>query len=141
MSFLIDANIAVYAAAVSPYREACAQIIEAVTSGEAEGRMSTAILEEIWHIELSGKVAGLDGLARRMYVVFTPLLPVTDEIVTRALELRAPRLGANDRVHVATAFANGIDTIVSVDTGFDGVQGVRRVDPQSRAARSRLLRG
>ncbi len=140
MSFLVDANVAVYAAAVSAYREACAEIIEAITRGEAEGRMSTAIIEEIWHIEMSGKVEGIDGLARRTYVVFTPLLAVTDEIVARALELRAPKLGANDRLHVATAFASGIDTIVSVDGGFDGVPGLRRVDPLNEAGRARLLR-
>ncbi len=124
----------------SRYRGACLEILEAVAEGRADGRLSTAIFEELWHIEMSGKVPGIDGLARRAYALFTPLLAVGDEIVARALEVKAARLGANDRIHVATALMNGMDTIVSADADLDGVPGLRRVDPLSDAL-PRLLRG
>ena len=139
MTFLIDANVIVYAAVPSRYRQACVAILEAVANGSAEGRVSTAILEEVWHIELSGRAGKIDGLSRRSYLLFTPLLPVSDEIMARALDMDLPRLGANDRIHVATSLANGIDTIVSADTDFDRVPGLRRVDPLSDAETSRLL--
>jgi len=139
MTFLIDANVIVYAAVPSRYRQACLMILEAVAEGRAEGRISTAILEEVWHIELSGRAGVIDGLARRAYLLFTPLLPVDDEIVARALDVDVPRLGANDRIHVATALANGIDTILSADADFDRVPALRRVDPLSDAERSRLI--
>lgn len=141
LTFLVDTNIAVYSHVPSRYHDACLEVIEAVAAGIAPGRMSTAVLEEIWHVELSGKARPTAGLARRMYVVFTPLLAVTDEVVARALALTAPRLGANDRIHVATALAHGIDTILTADAAFDGIPGLRRVDPADDAARSRLLRG
>jgi predicted nucleic acid-binding protein len=64
---------------------------------------------------------------------------VTDETFRRALEVDVPRLGANERVHVATCLENGIDVIVSADEGFDGVKGIRRVDPLDERARRRLL--
>lgn len=140
MTFLVDANVIVYAAVASEYREPCLEILDAIAAGEADGKVSTAVFEEIWHLELSGRVGSIRGLAERAYRVFTPLLPVTDEVVARALELDAARLGSNDRIHVATALANGIDTIVSADTDFDRTRAIRRVDPLDDRSRSRLFR-
>ena len=140
MTFLIDANVIVYAAVPSKYRNACLEILEAVAEGKADGRVSTAIIEEVWHIELSGRAGAIDGLTRQTYLAFSPLLPVNDQIIGRALDLEARRLGANDRIHVATALANDIDTIVSADADFDHVRAIRRVDPLDEAQRSRVLR-
>ncbi len=140
MTFLIDANVIVYAAVPSRYRNACLEILEAVAEGKADGRVSTAIIEEVWHIELSGRAGAIDGLTRQTYLAFSPLLPVNDQIIGRALDLEARRLGANDRIHVATALANDIDTIVSADADFDHVRAIRRVDPLDEAQRSRVLR-
>lgn len=71
--------------------------------------------------------------------MFTPLLAVTDEVIGLALELDARRIGANDRVHVATCRVHGLGTIVSADRGFDAVQGLRRVDPLDTSAVAALL--
>ncbi|TMC77079.1 MAG: hypothetical protein E6J15_04645 [Chloroflexi bacterium] len=80
MTFLVDANVIVYAAIASKYRNSCLEILEAVAAGAAEGKVSTAVFEEVWHLELSGRVGSVRGLAQRAYHVFTPLLPVTDDI-------------------------------------------------------------
>jgi predicted nucleic acid-binding protein len=139
VTFLVDANIAIYAAVASPYRAACLEILEAIARGRVDGKMSTAVLEEVWHIELSGRAGALEGLSRRIYETFTPLLPVTDDVVSRAFALRTTRLGASDRIHIATALAHGIDTIVSADTDFDDIRTIRRVDPLDAGAVRRLL--
>lgn len=139
MTFLVDANVIVYSAVPSKYREACLEILDAIARGEADGRLSTAILEEVWHLELSGRAGALDGLARQTYLTFSPLLAVNDQIFARALDLDAGRLGAHDRIHVATALAHEIDTIVSADSAFDEVPAIARVDPLSDVERSRLL--
>lgn len=139
MSVFIDTNVIVYANLPSEFREPCLEILEAVARSSIDGRTSTAVVEEIWHLELSGRAGKLDGLAQRTYALFTPLLPVDDEIVARALTLDAPRLGANDRIHLATALANGIATILSADADFDGAPGLRRIDPLDRPALARLL--
>jgi len=115
--------------------------LAAIAAGKADGKVSTAVFEEVWHLELSGRVGPIRGLAERAYRAFTPLLPVTDDIVARALRLDAKRLGSKDRIHLATALANGIDTIVSADADFDRVRAIRRVDPLDDRARSRLLKG
>ncbi len=98
-------------------------------------------IEEVWHLELSGRLGEAAGLALTAYTVFTPLLAVTDETVTRALSLDAVRLGANDRIHVATCLENGIDTIVTADADFDEIRGLRRVDPLDERAVATLVRG
>jgi predicted nucleic acid-binding protein len=139
VTFLVDANVIVYAAIPSRYRASCLEVLAAIAAGSADGKVSTAVFEEVWHLELSGRVGPIRGLAERAYRAFAPLLPVTDDIVARALRLDAKRLGSNDRIHVATALANGLDTIVSADSDFDLVRSIRRVDPLDRRALARLL--
>lgn len=140
MTFFVDANVIVYSWVPSEYREPCLEVLEAIARGTADGRTSTAALEEVWHVELSGRAGDLRGLTDRAHTVFTPLLSVTDEAFRLALSLDAPELGANDRLHVGTCRTNGIDVIVSADAGFRGVRGIRCVDPLDARARRRLLR-
>jgi len=139
VTFFIDANIFVYSASASRYRSPCLEILRAIASRTADGKTSPAVMEEVWFLELSAKLGDLRGLARRSYSALTPLLPVTDEIFLAALSLRAPNLGANDRVHAATCLVNGISTIISADSGFDGITGLRRVNPLDERARKSLL--
>ena len=139
MTFFVDANVIVYAASQSEARTTCLQILEAVASGEADGRTSPAVLEEVWYVERSGRAGALDGLAANAYRLFTPLLPVTDDAFREALSVRKRELGPADRLHVGTCRSSGIDTIVSADAGFSRLAGLRRVDPLDPAAVRRLL--
>jgi len=137
--FFVDANVVVYSAMQGPYQQGCVDVLLAVADGVAEGYTSTAALEEVWHLELSGKAGSLTGLTRRAHAIFSPLLPVTDEALQIALAMRNTSVGANDRLHAATCAANGIATICTADTGFDGVSGLSRVDPLDHAAVLKLL--
>lgn len=130
MTFFIDANIVLYSATPSEYQEPCQELLDAIRTGAA-GRTSTAVLQEVWHLESSGRVAGVSGLTESAYALLSPLLPVTDEIFRRALALDFERAGSNDRVHAATCLANGVEVIVSADSHFDAAPGLRRVDPLS----------
>jgi uncharacterized protein len=139
VTFFVDANVIVYAAVESEYHDACVELLAAVVDG-AEGRTSASVLEEVWHIERSGRLGCLDGLAERAHRIFSPLLPVTDEAFARALLVDARQLGTNDRLHVGTCVVHGISTIVTADRGFDAASALRRVDPLDATARRRLLR-
>ena len=139
MTFFVDANVLLYASVDCEQHDACAEVLRAIVEG-ADGRTSVTVFEEVWHIERSGRLGNLDGLAEEAYRLFTPLLPVSDEAFARALAVDASQLGANDRLHVGTCLTHGIDSIVTADRGFDGVRGIRRVDPLDAAARRRLLR-
>lgn len=141
MTFLVDANVVLYAAADDPRSAACREIIEGIATTDVPALMSTSVLEEIWHVELRSGRSGLEGATRHAYTLFSPLLPVTDEIVERALALDVPQsVGSNDRIHAATCLENRIRTILSGDRGFDHVRGLRRVDPLDDRAVKRLLR-
>jgi len=139
LSFFVDANVLIYSAVESEYRRPCLEILEAVARGDASGRISTAALEEVWYVELSGRAGDLTGLTERGYEIFSPLLPVTDETFQLALSIEAPAVGPNDRLHVAACVVHGIDVIVSADSELDTVKGIRRVDPLDARARLRLL--
>jgi len=140
VTFLVDANVVIYAAVPSEYRDPCLEVLDAVASGRADGRLSTAVLEEIWHVERSGRAGMLDGLAEHAYTVFSPLLPVTDHAIRAAFDFGASALGTNDRVHVGTCAFHGIESILTADSDYDGVREVRRIDPLDERARRLLLR-
>jgi len=134
-TFLVDSNVVLYAARRDPvYGAACTDLLDAIVDGRADGRTSTAVLEEVLHYELSGRDKGIRGIAGVAYTMLAPLLPVTDAAMRTALELQKTALGANDRVHVGTCYAHGIGTIVTADRGFDMIEGLHRVDPLDTAA-------
>ena len=130
MSVLVDANILVYALTEGPYREPCISVLDAIAAGSLEASTSVAVLEEVWHLELSGRVPELDGHTARSPPVFDDPLAVGPRTLDLALALTAPaELGAKDRIHVATCLEHGITTILSADRGFDAVESVAKVDP------------
>jgi predicted nucleic acid-binding protein len=139
--FFVDANIPIYARMSSAYREPCLEILAAIAAGEVDGRTSTAAMEEVWHFELSGRAPAIAGLTADAYTLFKPLLSVTDETFRDALALPDARIGANDRVHLATCLTHGIQTILSADRAFDGIAQLRRVDPLNEKALAELLAG
>lgn len=140
MTFFVDANVIIYTAVASRYQAPCLELLEAIIRGDADGRTSTAALEEVWYAEITRQAGDVDGLTERAYRIFAPLLPVTDEAFRLALGLDSPGLGPNDRLHVGTCLTHEIDTIVSADAGFDRARGLRRVDPVDERARRALLR-
>lgn len=129
MTFLLDANVLVYAATEDPRSDASRRILAAVVGGDADGRVSAAVLEEVWHLELARRITGISGLTRRAYDAFEPLLAATDEAFRLALNLPPNQLGANDRIHAGTCLSHGIETIVSADRNFDELKLPIRVDP------------
>lgn len=142
MTAFLDASVLVYAnvAPKTDVARACGELIQRVAAGALDGRTSVAVVEELWHLELRGRPPGLRGATGNAYVLFTPLLAVTDEVVRRAFDIDAPSLGANDRIHAATCAVNMIDTVVSTDAGFDQVAELERVDPGEPEAVARLVR-
>lgn len=138
--FFVDANVLVYALSPDERREPCLTIIQAVAEDRADGRTSTAVLEEVWHLERRGRLAGMRGATGEYLDVFSPLLPVTHEVFERALALGIGGMGTNDCLHAATCLVNSIPVIVTADVAFERVKGLRRVDPLDERAVRRLLR-
>jgi predicted nucleic acid-binding protein len=129
----LDANVFLYAAGASgPYREPCRRVLEKVEEGSFPSNTSVEVVQELlyvlWRRGLAEK--GI-RLARSVTDLFPELLPQTREELRDACALlgRIPGLTPRDAVHVATMRRHGIETIVSADVHFDGIPGIRRVDP------------
>lgn len=127
--FFIDTNVFVYAIRLSDAQPGAAAVLAALGSGSTTAVTSTAVLEELWHLELKGRIPELAGATDAVYTLLRPVLGVTDEIMGAALQVDVSELGANDRVHLATCRANDVSVILSGDRGFDSAPGLRRVDP------------
>jgi predicted nucleic acid-binding protein len=128
-AFFIDTTVFVYAVRESEQQAGAAATLEALGTGSARAVTSTAVIEELLHLELSGRIPELIGGTEAIFTLLRPVLSVTEKILAAALDVGVSGLGANARVHVATCQLNGIGTILSADKGFDGVPGLRRVDP------------
>ena len=139
MTFFVDANAILYSAFEGPGRENCLKLLEAVAAGDAQGRTSPAVLEEVWHVALRQGGGRLDGLAQAALEIFSPLLPVTEEAFVHALSIDHRGLGPNDRLHLGTCAVHDIDVVLTADRAFDGVGDVERVDPLDPGAVERLL--
>ena len=139
MTFFVDTNVIIYAAVPGSAGGACSAVLAAISRGNAEGRTSAAVLEEVWHLELSGKAGEIAGLTEATYELFSPLLSITDDIVAKALASPSYGLGANDRIHVATCTDAGIATMLTADRGFERVTTLTRVDPLDDRELERLI--
>ncbi len=122
----------VYATSNDPRRQGSLEVMTAIADRRAVGTASSAVIEEVWHLELSGQVPGLSGQAELAHEILRPLLAIDDEVLEIAFGLELVEdttLGANDRIHAATCIRHGITDIVSADRGFDAVGELHRVDP------------
>lgn len=128
---LVDSNIPMYAVgAPHPHKaDAERQVDRLLAQGE---RLVTdaEVLQEILHRYVAIRrpeaiQAAFDALAAVVDEVF----PIGERDVRRAKEIVTgwPQLSARDAVHLAVMEAHGIDTILSFDSGFDGVPGVTRI--------------
>ena len=135
-TFFLDTNVLIYSRSSpsSMYSDPCMEILDAIERDEVDALISTAVLEEVWNLELTDRVGAIDGLTAIAHKLFAPVLAVTDEIFARALTLPHSKIGAKDRVHVATCLEHDIDRIVTADKGFDTVAGMRRIDPRGGVA-------
>jgi uncharacterized protein len=131
--FLYDTNIFVYAVGdAHPHREPCRAVIERAQAGRLLGEASPDLLQEFLHqrTRRTGDRAGASALARDV-ARLCRFDELSEADALRALDLfaRYESLSASDAVFAAFALNRGIDTILSVDTDLDGIEGLTRVDP------------
>jgi predicted nucleic acid-binding protein len=139
MTFFVDANAIVYTVLDVAARDNCARTLRAIAAGEVEGRTSPAVLEEVWHISNRDFDGKLNHLVEKALMIFSPLLPVTEKDLAHALTMSDSKLQAKDRLHVGTCVTHKIDAVLTADRAFDGVKGIRRIDPFDGEAVEELL--
>ena len=137
--FLLDTSVLIYRVTDSEYRRPCAEIVRAVAEKGAEGFVSAAVLEEVWQLELQGLIEGLDGVTADYYDLFSPLLPMTDEILARALpstRRRSAPATVSTRPRVSSTASRRSCRPTRLSTASSGLQ---RVDPLNTRAVTALL--
>lgn len=136
--FFVDANVVVYSVSHSRYQRGSLAVMAAVRDG-APGVTSVMVLEEVWHLEQSGRIPDLEDTTKDALKIFDIVLPATRRVFTAAFELDVKGLGTADLVHVATCHDAGITDIVTADRAFDNAPGMRRIDPLDEVAIDQLL--
>lgn len=129
----LDANVFLYAAGRDhPLRDPCRRILRAVEEGSLSSNTSVEVVQELLFVLWRRGMAERGvRLARSVMGLFPEALPMGPAEVRGACDLleRQPGLTPRDAVHVVTMQSHGIEMIVSADTHFDSVEGIRRIDP------------
>ncbi len=140
---LLDANVFLHALGSDELlRPACQAIIDQLELGRFVGEASALLVNEIVHVRhrRSGdrQRAVRDSRAAAALLV---VRPVDDLDIDSALDLFLAHdsLQMNDAVHVAVAHRYGLTAVLSTDRGFDGIPGLRRVDPTDTEAVAALV--
>lgn len=130
---LVDTNVFVYARGGShPYRDPCRRVLRAVADGAVTLHASVVLVQEFAHLLLRRASDREHALTEVEEARSVCRLHDFDAAVWEgATELlhRYPRLGVRDAVHAATALSTGLETVLSTDRVFDGVEELTRVDP------------
>lgn len=128
---LIDSNIPMYlVGAEHPNKPVARQLLERMVIAGERLVTDAEVLQEILHryTAIARRDAIGPALAAILGVV-DEVLPIERSDVERArwlLETTA-RLSARDAVHVAIMQRHGVEQVMSFDTGFDDIPGIRRI--------------
>jgi uncharacterized protein len=127
----VDSNVPMYLVG-EPHRHK-ADALAALERLALERRRlvtSAEVFQEILHrYTFLRRLDAIQPAFDALRAVVEEVLPVTDEDAesAKALVLERRGLSASDALHVAVMRHHGIESILSFDTGFDRVPGIRRV--------------
>ncbi len=127
----IDANVFIYAALYEgPKAQAAAELVRGLAVASRHACTSVLALDEV--VYATGKAHGRQkAIVESRKLLLLPGLQILDATAddwSRALDLMADsRLKPRDALHAATALAHGCKRVVSDDSDFDGVKGLRRL--------------
>ena len=132
-TYFIDSNIFIYAVGKDhPLRPGCVAIIQKIRSGKITVVISTEIIQEILYRFQSIKnlPAGI-RLSQEAIQLSSIILPVTETDLSRAIDIleTSPAIQTRDAFHAAVMLNNDLQEIISTDSHFDRIPGIRRLDP------------
>ena len=126
----VDSNVPMYlVGAPHPLKAAArAHLEEAVSRGD---RLVTSaeVLQEILHrYRAISRPDAIQPAIDALLGVVDEVFPVEgrDVLLAKDILLGAPRLSARDALHVAIMRRHAVKTIMSFDSGFDGIPGIDR---------------
>lgn len=128
---LVDATVVLHALGeAQPQRDLCRAYLAGLWEGRGRAYASTEMIQEVvFHRMRRDDRATAATAAKKLLPLFI-VLNFDHEVLDTGLGLiESTSVRGRDAVHAATALAYGIETIASSDPAFDGIPGIRRVDP------------
>ena len=132
---VLDTTVLVYAkGADHPLRGPARAVVEAVRDGRVIATTTAEVIQEFAHVRGRRRPrTDAADLARDYTDLLRPLLQVTEDELLAGLSMfeQHAALGAFDAALAAASLATPEPTLVSADTGFTQVPGLRFVDLSS----------
>jgi uncharacterized protein len=129
---LVDTAVLAYAlGGAHPMKQPCEEIVRAAGAGTLELHASVEMIQELLFHRMRRTGRAVAAGQARDAAALCALHDFDDHVLSRALDLVASSktLGGRDAVHAATALQHGLLEIMSPDRAFDGIDGLRRIDP------------
>jgi hypothetical protein len=128
---LVDSNIPMYlVGSPHPHKSDAQRLLEQLVNDRQRLVTDVEVLQDILHryVALDRRDAIQPAFDALLGVV-DQVLDVTQSVAERAKEivLGHRRLSARDALHLAVMEQNGINQILSFDSGFDGFPGISRL--------------
>jgi predicted nucleic acid-binding protein len=128
---LIDSNIPMYlVGAAHPHKTDAQRLLERLVSDRERLVTDAEVLQEIMHRYAAiNRPSLIQSAFDSVLGIVDSVLPIDLRAANRAKEilLGIPALAARDALHLAIMEINGIDRILSFDSGFDRFPGVSRI--------------
>ena len=128
-----DSNIFIYSVGRDhPLKVPSVAAIKKLRNADLLCVVSTEIIQEILYRFQSIRQLPLGiSLAKDVMSISSRILSVTPEDTTLAMDLLEshPRIQTRDAFHAATMINNHIKQIISADSHFDIIPGIKRIDP------------
>ena len=128
----IDANIFIFAAAdTGKTGDQCRDIITRLEDRDISAASSYLVIDEVLWV-LQHEIGRADAVRATRMILSLPVrwMDVKRDVTVTALRLyEATDLDPRDAFHVAVMKTAGLNTILSEDSDFDGIQGIQRISP------------
>ena len=130
---VVDTTVLAYAVGLPhPLKDPSERFLDAVSLGKVHASTTAEVIQEFAHIR-SRRFPRAEAVrvARGFAHLLAPLLPTSEDTLEEGLAIYARKadLGSFDAVLAATAIANGARALLSADTAFASVPGLRHVVP------------
>jgi uncharacterized protein len=128
---LVDSNIPMYLiGAAHPHKSDAQRLLEKLVSERQRLVTDAEVLQEILHRYVAiDRRDAIQPAFDTLLGIVDQVLPVDRAVAERAKEivLGHRRVSARDAVHLAVMEQQGIERILTFDSGFDGFPGITRV--------------
>lgn len=127
---LIDTNIILYSLGREhPLKEPCRKLIAEIISGEIAANIDVEVLQEILYVYTSRNERG-KGIAACRYLldIFPNPFPIAKNDISLAIAFMDKHhvLVSRDAIHAAVVTNNRLKGIISEDSDFDMIKGLKR---------------